>query len=222
MNCTSRYSPVHADWLASMVIAQIVTFFAALLATLLVPFTLLVNLHPVQRLMLFLAGTIGGPAARFPASEAVTRVSDLLALLAWRRPLPNDGFYTAIELAHMSDVLTLFQTTYGTCVVSFIVLVLLSFPLHRRNLLWRPLRAAGIAILAIAGLLGVFLLTIGFDTVFTVFHELAFANDLWLLPEESSLIRLFPEQYFATYFFAALASSVAIAVVLTTWKRRRR
>lgn len=204
--------------LTSMAIAQIVASLATAVATLLVPFTLLVNLLPVQRLILSLAGTVGGPAARFPLDKAMARVHDLLAYLAWRLPLPDDGFYSALELAHMTDVLSLFQTSYGACIVSVILLLSLSFPLRRNNLLWRPLRAAGIAILTVAGLFGVALLTIGFGTVFTLFHEMAFANDLWLLPEESSLIRMFPEQYFAMYFVVSLASSVVVAVILATRK----
>jgi uncharacterized membrane protein len=63
---------------------------------------------------------------------------------------------------------------------------------------------------------------VGFDALFISFHELAFANDFWLLPEDSGLIRLFPENYFMSYFFIALGATVVAALVITmlSWRRR--
>ncbi len=48
-------------------------------------------------------------------------------------------------------------------------------------------------------LLGIVLLSLtllGFSYVFTIFHQIFFTNDLWLLPANSLLIQMFPERFF--------------------------
>lgn len=195
---------------------------AAVLAVLLVPFSLLVNFLPLQRLLLVLVGTTGGTAPRFGVAEASHRVTDLLTFLAIRRPLPNDGFYSPVELAHMGDVQVIFQVVYLTALVSCVLAIVLVAVLRRKKRDIRPVtRAAGITVLAVVAALATTSITVGFDALFITFHELAFSNDFWLLPEDSGLIRLFPENYFMSYFFIALAASVIAALLLTILSRRR-
>jgi integral membrane protein (TIGR01906 family) len=194
----------------------------AVVAVLLTPFSLLVNFVPLQRLLLSMVGTTGGAAPRFGVAEVVRRVADLLKYLALRRPLPNDGFYSPLELAHMGDVQAIFQAVYLTAFVSCLLTAVLVALLHRKGGdVRRVVRAAGIAVLALVAALGTASVTIGFDTLFVAFHELAFSNDFWLLPEDSGLIRLFPEDYFMSYFFIALGASVVAALFLTILSRRR-
>jgi integral membrane protein (TIGR01906 family) len=195
----------------------------AVVATLLTPFSLLVNFVPLQRLLLSMVGTTGGTAPRFDVAEAVRRVAELLKYLALRRPLPNDGFYSPLELAHMGDVQAIFQAVYLTAFVSCLLTAVLVALLRRKGRdVRRVVRAAGIAVLALVAALGTASVTIGFDALFVAFHELAFSNDFWLLPENSGLIRLFPEDYFMSYFFIALGTSVVAALFLTILSRRRR
>jgi integral membrane protein (TIGR01906 family) len=195
----------------------------AILATLLTPFSLLVNFVPLQRLLLSMVGTTGGTAPRFDVAEAVRRVAELLEYLAFRRPLPNDGFYSPLELAHMGDVQAIFQAVYLTALVSCLLTAVLVALLRRKGRdVRRVVRAGGIAVLALVAGLGTASVTIGFDALFVAFHELAFSNDFWLLPENSGLIRLFPEDYFMSYFFIALGASVIVALFLTILSRRRR
>lgn len=187
------------------------------------PFSLLVNFLPLQRLLLSVVGTTGGAVPRFSVTEAVRRVTDLLTYLALRRPLPNDGFYSPLELAHMGDVQSIFQAVYLTALVSCLLTAVLITLLRRGGGDVRHVvRAAGITVLAIVAALGAISVTIGFDALFIAFHELAFANDFWLLPEDSGLIRLFPEEYFMDYFFVALGAIVITALFLTMLSRRRR
>jgi integral membrane protein (TIGR01906 family) len=187
------------------------------------PFSLLVNFMPLQRLMLSMVGTTGGIAPRFGMAEAVRRVADLLKYLALRRPLPNDGFYSPLELAHMGDVQSIFQSVYLTALVSCLLTPILVVLLRRNGRGVRHIaRAAGITVLALVAALGTASVTIGFDAMFITFHELAFANNFWLLPEDSGLIRLFPENYFMSYFFVALGASLIAALFLTILSRRRR
>ena|GEM_PF-1032340 len=203
---------------ALFVIAAATTTIAALLT----PFSLLVNFVPLQRLLLSMVGTTGGAAPRFEAAEAVRRVTDLLEYLALRRPLPNDGFYSHLELAHMGDVQGIFQAVYLTALVSCLLTVVLIAVLRKKGRDVRKIvRVAGIAVLAFVAALGTVSVTIGFDALFVTFHELAFSNNFWLLPEDSGLIRLFPENYFMSYFFIALAASVVVALLLTMLSFRR-
>jgi integral membrane protein (TIGR01906 family) len=196
---------------------------AAVVAVLLTPFSLLVNFLPLQRVLLSLVGTAGGGAPRFSMAEAARRVTDLLAYLALRRPLLNDGFYSPLELAHMGDVQAIFQAVYLTALVSCLLAAVLVAVLRRTGRdVRRITRAAGITVLAVVAALGTASATIGFDALFIAFHELAFSNDFWLLPEDSGLIRLFPENYFMSYFFIALAASVIAALLLTILSRRGR
>ena len=195
----------------------------AVVAVLLTPFSLLVNFMPLQRLLLFMVGTTGGTAPRFDVAEAVRRVIDLLKYLAFRRPLPNDAFYSPLELAHMGDVQAIFQGVYLTALVSCLLTVVLIILLRRNGRdVRRVARAAGIAVLALVAALGTISVTIGFDALFIAFHELAFSNNFWLLPEDSGLIRLFPENYFMSYFFIALSATVVVALILMILSRRRR
>lgn len=201
----------------------ILTTATAVVAVLLTPFSLLVNFMPLQRLVLSMVGTTGGIAPRFGMAEAVRRVADLLKYLALRRPLPNDGFYSPLELAHMGDVQAIFQGVYLTALVSCLLTVALIVLLRRNGRdVRRVARAAGITVFALVAALGTASITIGFDALFITFHELAFANNFWLLPEDSGLIRLFPENYFMSYFFVALSASLIAALFLTILSRRRR
>ena len=195
----------------------------AVVAVLLTPFSLLVNFMPLQRLLLSMVGTTGGTAPRFDVAEAVRRVADLLKYLALRRPLPNDAFYSPLELAHMGDVQAIFRGVYLTALVSCLLTVVLIILLRRNGRdVRRVAQAAGITVLALVAALGTISVTIGFDALFIAFHELAFSNNFWLLPEDSGLIRLFPENYFMSYFFIALSATIVVALVLMILSRRRR
>jgi integral membrane protein (TIGR01906 family) len=204
---------------SALILLATATVVVAVLST---PFSLLVNFVPLQRLLLAVVGTTGGATPRFSVPEAVRRVLDLLKYLALRRPLPNDGFYSPLEIAHMSDVQTIFQVVYLKTLASCLLTIVLIVLLRRKGRdVRRVVRAAGITVLVLIAVLGTASVTIGFDALFITFHELAFANDFWLLPEDSGLIRLFPEEYFMNYFFIALGASVAIALILTMLSRQR-
>jgi integral membrane protein (TIGR01906 family) len=200
----------------------ILTTAVAVVTVLLAPFSLLVNFLPLQRLLLSMVGTTGGAAPRFGVAEAIHRVTDLLAYLALRKPLPSDGFYSSLELAHMGDVQAIFQCVYLATLTSCLLTATLVVFLRRRGSdVRRIVRAVGITVLAIVAAVAAISVTVGFDALFIAFHEIAFANDFWLLPEDSGLIRLFPESYFMGYFFIALAAMVITALFLTMLSRRK-
>jgi integral membrane protein (TIGR01906 family) len=194
------------------------------LTVLLVPFAVLINFMPLQGLLLWLVGTTGGKTPRFGSSEALQRVEVLLRYLALRTPLPDDGFYSALERAHMGDVQFIFQIVYLVALVSSCILAASLILLVRRNRAraLQAVRTGSIAVLALVAVLGTLSLTVGFDRLFVTFHKLVFSNNFWLLPEDSGLIRLFPQNYFMTYFFITLAASVIVAALLTILSLRKR
>ena len=85
--------------------------------------------------------------------------------------------------------------------------------------------------MVVAGLLiiGVIWAVLDFDRVFTLFHEIAFTNDLWLLdPRTDLLIRLMPTEFFQTYGIlggalmgVGLTVSLVIALLAGKEKRQR-
>ena len=65
---------------------------------------------------------------------------------------------------------------------------------------WQALGAMAGAIFLIAAVCAV-----DFTWAFTLFHKILFTNDLWLLSASSTLIRMFPED-----FFRAMAGSIGL------------
>ena len=68
-----------------------------------------------------------------------------------------------------------------------------------------------------------------FDGWFTAMHRLAFSNDLWLLPADSTLITLMPLSFFmqavaavAARFLSCMAAVVALGWGLSRARRRER
>jgi integral membrane protein (TIGR01906 family) len=117
------------------------------------------------------------------------------------------------EVAHMEDVQALVQFFLRMQIVAAIVvgvrlLVALTIErgvvnLGRDMLLSTGLMVALIALVGIASL-------IDFDSLWTLFHQIAFRNDLWLLdPTRDYLIMLFPEPF---WFAATIRMAVTVAL----------
>ncbi|MBQ4580858.1 MAG: TIGR01906 family membrane protein [Clostridia bacterium] len=102
------------------------------------------------------------------------------------------------EQTHMADVQGLFhlcRMAGWICAGAAIALAVIL----RRDFPWRTFRRALTGILAAVALLGC-LAVIDFDSLFILFHKVAFTNDLWLLnPQTDLLIRLMPLEFFISY-----------------------
>lgn len=102
------------------------------------------------------------------------------------------------EQQHMADVQDLFRlcrfiSWLGWGVVIFGGLSAL------RKLSWRTFRRTLLTILAAVTAL-IILACIDFNSLFILFHRVAFTNDLWLLdPKTDLLIRLMPIEFFISY-----------------------
>ena len=106
--------------------------------------------------------------------------------------------FNAKEQHHMADVQDLFRLCRGggwVCAALVIALALLL----RKDFPWRTVSRTLIAILATVTVL-IILACVDFNSLFVLFHRIAFTNDLWLLnPQTDLLIRLMPIEFFTSY-----------------------
>lgn len=104
------------------------------------------------------------------------------------------------EKAHMVDVKDLFIMGTSIRNVGAIILVLFMIYFYfNKNIAFKILGFIKYVFLAIIGLILLLssLLVINFNKYFTIFHEIFFDNDLWLLdPNEDILINIVPEDFF--------------------------
>lgn len=121
----------------------------------------------------------------------------------------EEEFFSQRDKQHMVDVKELFVK--GLFIRNFSLIYILMFILfffwRKPSKGWlRRLAGCGIAIAA-AGIIPVIILiilmSIDFYKYFTVFHEIFFANDLWLLdPVTDRLINIFPQDFFTDMAFS--------------------
>ena len=126
------------------------------------------------------------------------------------------------ELLHMEDVKELFVQGYLARNLSFAFLILfmitaIRLPRGSKHLAGKLLFWGSAALLILTIVLGLLLQT-DFYRHFTLFHQVFFTNDLWLLnPETDLLINMFPLEFFndmairiMMYFAAGLAAVASI------------
>ncbi len=109
------------------------------------------------------------------------------------------------EAAHMADCRGLISLDTWVCLICLgLLLAAVGWQIlrgrKRGSEAWLPfLRGMRNALLALCGLAGALALwaAIDFDSLFVLFHRIAFTNDLWLLdPRTDLLIRLMPVELF--------------------------
>jgi len=128
--------------------------------------------------------------------------------------LENTCLFGERELAHMRDVYVLFVRLRAVMRALYAVGIACVLAGLRGG---NPHRAAGIAsviFLTCGGILGIWAAA-DFTGLFTLFHRIAFSNDLWLLdPDTELLIRICPEGMFSDMLLRILLWTVcAVAVV---------
>jgi len=124
------------------------------------------------------------------------------------------------EQTHMVDVLVLFQLNGRIKMIAIAAFALAAFVALQlcrdRGLLYWGVIGAGLLGIAAAGFL-LLLITIDFTKYFTLFHELFFDNDLWLLnPKTDLLIVILQEQFFVDIAIRIFGLYIGLNVVLAT------
>lgn len=116
------------------------------------------------------------------------------------------------EQTHMADVQQLFQLCSRVSLGSTILTLVGWLTTRRSPSFWRIVRRTVCCVLTYVACL-VLLACIDFDSLFILFHQVAFTNDLWLLdPQTDLLIRLMPIEFFVSY--AAIIGGLWLAGML--------
>ncbi|WP_371130988.1 TIGR01906 family membrane protein [Arthrobacter sp. SDTb3-6] len=129
------------------------------------------------------------------------------------------------EVAHMADVKSLIDFAFLLGLVLAIVMVIGIIYLSRRSTggVRRGLFAGSIVTLVLIIGLGV-LAFMGWETFFTDFHRIFFANGTWTFYTDDTLIRLFPSQFWsdAGIFIGAFVLVVSSLTLAFTWPTKDR
>lgn len=131
----------------------------------------------------------------------------------------QEAFLTR-ELDHMDDVKVVYDRMTVVAIFIFLFDTLFCILMQRKGKILEVNRAffhGSIIILMALILLGVWMLT-GFDTFFTVFHGLFFAEGTWLFSYNDTLIRLFPLRFWqdAGMGIAILIAFIASVITAVT------
>ena len=132
--------------------------------------------------------------------------------------------FTESELSHMLDVKNVVQSA----LLAWYILIGLSVAILGWFLImgqWSSMRqalqAGGWVTLGLIVALLVFLV-VSFDTLFTKFHQLFFAEGTWLFDESSTLIRLFPFVFWRDAFALVLIFTLLVGLILVLLTRKRK
>lgn len=135
------------------------------------------------------------------------------------------ALFSASEVQHMVDVKNLIGITYvAGAILAVLAIVLLTY-LARRYAggVRRGLFAGALVTLGLILGLGAAAI-VGWQSFFTVFHQLFFADGTWTFSVSDTLIRLYPEQFWidSAIAVAALVLITITLVLITCWPTGRR
>ncbi len=105
----------------------------------------------------------------------------------------EESYYSEREISHLKDVRNLIWLSW-VFIIILTVPVLYSFSKDKKEHLRKQMILGGLYALALTILLSLTL--ISFSSSFITFHEILFTNNDWLLPASSTLIKMFPEEFF--------------------------
>lgn len=115
------------------------------------------------------------------------------------------NFFSSKEILHLKDVSKIFKIVRIVCLVSLILVILLSIYFFKKKKSIAKFFLYGGLLVIIFGLIVAFT----FDKSFILFHIISFNNDLWLLnPETDLLINIFPESFFLNNFVLVIGLSI--------------
>ena len=135
-------------------------------------------------------------------------------------------FFTERERLHLTDVKALIKQAQLLLLINLVLVITISLALllkKKQEALFSAIKTG-----AIVGIGAIFILAvsslINFDFLFVKFHLISFSNDLWLLPPESNLIKLFPQRFFQDLANRVAAQSIMMLIlvfVVANWLSRK-
>ena len=122
-------------------------------------------------------------------------------------------------LGHFYDVKDLFLLNYGVLIVTLIPSIYFIYYLWNRQKMWRLVRPFQWGMIVPVGF--VFVMAVGFNTFFVLFHQLFFSNDDWIFkPATDPIINVLPEQFFMYCFILFFILIELIFFLFVFWGRR--
>ena len=132
------------------------------------------------------------------------------------------SIYSEKEISHMKDVKFLIKGVYSFAIISLTIILITVIwgialnPYQFTTTLVKLLASSAKYILITALILSVLCL-LAFQQLFLIFHQISFANDLWILdPSKDYLIIMFPQNFFleATLFIGMLILIECLILIL--------
>jgi len=124
-------------------------------------------------------------------------------------------FFSEIEVAHMVDVKVIFNVFTIIAIIAACIMLVCTIWYRRKGMIQMLTKYMFVTILCTISLISLFAVfcIIDFDGMFTLFHQVLFTNDLWLLdPMTDLLINMVPLQFFID--IAARIGVVFVSIIL--------
>lgn len=154
--------------------------------------------------------------SQFASKEEVnTQSANLIRYLCCGKSLEGD-FFSQREKLHLADVKNLIRLTslhfFLIASLVFTCLILLIRTNQSKLIIFALKWGSLVTIMAIFVLwLATFF---NFEPVFERLHLISFKNDLWQLPPEASLIKMFPQQFFVDFANRLALQTVVLSVLI--------
>ncbi len=133
---------------------------------------------------------------------------EIIDFLKGEKELNNK--FSERETIHMNDVK---RKINNFNLIFYLFLIIYSFSLYNiKEPIAKTLKIATLVPIAIFTLLSLFLLN--FQSTFIIFHKILFQNNLWLLPSNSLLLQLFPQEFFYNFFKIVLIKAISLSTGL--------
>lgn len=156
--------------------------------------------------------------------DYLNNVADSRYLSELRDPSGNPLFLNT-EVQHMLDVKNVVSVTYASGVILGLIMIVILFYLGKSYAggIRRGLFAGAISTIMLFAALTT-LAILGWDTFFTSFHNIFFAEGTWTFNYSDTLIRLYPPQFWidAAITIGAIVILVSVITLIFTWPTAKR
>lgn len=123
------------------------------------------------------------------------------------------------EAAHMRDVRVVLYGFLGLSALSALYVGVVLFRRRTESAVWHAVARGGLVLAGVLVALGIFA-ALAFDAAFTLFHEIFFPGGNWAFSVTSTLIRLYPTDFWQ--LTAAALGILGIGGGLAVWALARR
>jgi integral membrane protein (TIGR01906 family) len=119
--------------------------------------------------------------------------------------------YTNAEISHLQDVKGIITGERFLFIGSYLVVILVfALNMKDRSFAKKLLRKGGFTTLIVMGIV-LLSLIFGFNTIFTLFHQVFFPQGNWLFSPDSLLIQTFPLDFFTNISLIIFVQTVILA-----------